>query len=81
MNMISRSLNATVEMLDGTSQTDDPESGGLRTYVDRASSPVGFPPLHVPVRKKITPKRPRTEYTQPTTKATSGSDTEINVIE
>lgn len=67
--MVSKALNATVDMVDAECQT---ESAPEKTYVDAACSPIKFP-----VRMKITAKRRRVEV-----ESKNSSDTdEIDVIE
>jgi len=73
-------LMVSVETLDAECQTDFVErtKPEVKTYVDRASSPILIPGQ---LRFKTTPKRRKVDHPIPDSGAADGSDDEINVIE
>lgn len=77
--MVNRSLNATVRMVDADCQTDPMKIGEVsapkKIYVDRASSPINFPP--VAVRRKFTAKR----KDRPPSIHSDSSSTDIDIME
>lgn len=86
--MMSRSLNATVEMKDNSCQTEEVEKQEVRkdpVLVDRASSPIIFPEeKKVPaIKRKFTVKKRKSndEKVKEIHVTPSGSDTDIDVVE